>query len=75
MFPLNVDWPSHLSGRRDALWDLSEPERSTLHCEAVAATARGAFQRGSGDTGQDAYDKSGEPQEVHGGFRLYGGRK
>lgn len=66
----NVDWPTDLSDRGDALWDFFEPKRSALHCEAVAATAGGATQRRSGDAGQDDYDKRGEPQGVHGGFRV-----
>lgn len=36
--------PTDLGDRRDALWDFFDPERSALHCEAVAATAGGTAQ-------------------------------
>lgn len=65
---LNVDRPADLSGGGEALWDLSEPQRSTLHCEAVTATGGGASGRCPEDAGH--HDESGEPPEVHDGFTV-----
>lgn len=65
---LSVDWPTDLSGREEALWDLFEPQRSTFHCEAVTATGRGASRRCPEDAGQQ--DESSEPPEVHGGLTV-----
>lgn len=65
---LNVDWPTDLSGRGEALWDLFEPQRSTFHCEAVAATGGGASQRCPEDAGH--HDECGEPPEAHDGFTV-----
>lgn len=65
---LNVDRPTDLGGRGEALWDLSEPQRSTFHCEAVTATGGGAARRCPEDAGH--HDESGEPPEVHDGFTV-----
>lgn len=65
---LNVDWPTDLGGKGEALRDLFEPQRSTFHCEAVTATGGGASRSCPEDTGHD--DQAGEPPEVHGGFTV-----
>lgn len=64
---LNVDWPTDLSGKGEALWDHFEPQRSTFHGEAVTATGGGASRSCPEDTGHD--DQAEEPPEVHGGFK------
>lgn len=66
--PRNVDRPTDLSGRGEALWNLFEPQRSTFHCEAVTATGGGASQRCPEDAGH--HDESGEPPEVHDGVAV-----
>lgn len=61
--PLNVDWPTDLGGGGEALWDLLEPQRSTFHCQAVAAAGGGASRRCWEDAGHR--HQPGEPPEVH----------
>lgn len=64
----DVDWPTDLSPRGEALWDLFEAQRTTFHCEAVTATGGGATRRCPEDPGH--HHKSGEPPEVHDGLQL-----
>lgn len=63
---LNVDRPTDLSGKGEALRDLFEPQRSTFHCEAVTAAGGGASRGCPEDAGH--HDQSGEPPQVHGGL-------
>lgn len=60
--------PTDLCKRGDTLWDFFDPERSTLHREAVAAAAGGASQRRAEGEGQGGEDESGKARAEHGGF-------
>ena len=63
-----LDRPTDLCERRDAPRDFSDPQRSTLHREAVAATAGGARQTRLRDEGEYEQDESGGPRGHHRGF-------
>lgn len=63
------DLLTDLGERGDTLWDFFDPNRSTLHSEAVASAASWASQPPLGEQGQSEQEQCGGPQEDHGSFR------